>query len=169
MNPTTAELEDQKNRMVVQSNAMAAALTIAQMDPHSRQDLICYLQALNQAKQVGDAEEEAYLLGAIVEVFSCQTSATGPDLDAWEAESMLVPEGRAAKARLDAETGAFFEKYQQLKARTGLSTVRAIAEAAGLSPTTVHAIEQQRVKPQFRTLAALAKAFGVEVNELTGR
>jgi transcriptional regulator with XRE-family HTH domain len=54
-----------------------------------------------------------------------------------------------------------------MKSRSGLNTIRQVADAAGLSPTTVHAIERQGVKPQFRTLQALAKAFKVDVADLS--
>jgi DNA-binding XRE family transcriptional regulator len=57
---------------------------------------------------------------------------------------------------------------QHHKARCNLTTIRAVAEVAGLSPTTVQAIEKQRVKPQFKTVQALAKAFGVGVEALAG-
>ena len=43
-----------------------------------------------------------------------------------------------------AETERFFKAYQHHKARCNLITIRAVAEAAGLSPTTVQAIEKRR-------------------------
>jgi DNA-binding XRE family transcriptional regulator len=77
--------------------------------------------------------------------------------------------GREAAKELRDETNRFFKLYQQHKARCNLTTIRAVAQAAGLSPTTVQAIEKQRVKPQFKTIQALAKAFGVTPEELSGK
>jgi DNA-binding XRE family transcriptional regulator len=68
----------------------------------------------------------------------------------------------------DADRNEFFRRYTQAKTASGLKTQRQIADAAGLSPTTVHAIEAGRIKPQFRTIEKLAAAFGVAVTELLG-
>ncbi len=89
------------------------------------------------------------------------------DLEDWQRELTAAPGGKAAAAELAAETEQFFRTYQRLKAQTGLTTIRAVAEAAGISPTTIQAIEKQRVKPQFKTIQALAKAFGVDPSVLT--
>jgi DNA-binding XRE family transcriptional regulator len=66
------------------------------------------------------------------------------------------------------ETQRFFEAYQRCKIKSKLTTIRQIAKAAKLSATTVQAIEKQRVKPQFKTIKALAAAFKVQVKELAG-
>ena len=101
------------------------------------------------------------------EVFAVDGNDEGPDLEDWENESKSSAAGRQAAKELAEEADRFFSVYQQMKSRSGLTTIRQVADAAGLSPTTVQAIEKQRVKPQFRTLKALAKAFKVEVAELS--
>lgn len=47
-------------------------------------------------------------------------------------------------------------------------TVRGLAEAAGINPATVTAIEQGHRGAQGSTLRTLAKALGVEMSELVG-
>lgn len=162
----TTKLTERQQHEDQRHSARSAAVAIVEMDPHARQDLITYLKALNKAQLAGDEQEQEYLLKAILEVFEIEGSGDVPDLDAWEEESKSSPAGRQAAKELAGETARFFDVYQQLKSRRGLSTIRQVAAAAGLSPTTVHAIESQRVKPQFRTLQALAKAFKVKVTAL---
>jgi transcriptional regulator with XRE-family HTH domain len=100
-----------------------------------------------------------------VQFFKANSNDNAPDLDAWEEESKSSAAGRRAAKELAQEAERFFAAYRRLKSRSGLTTIRQVADAAGLSPTTVQAIEKQRVKPQFRTLQALAKAFKVDAAE----
>ena len=60
----------------------------------------------------------------------------------------------------------FFDRYLYLKSRSGLETIEQVADAAGVSKSTIVAIEKRRVRPQFRTLCKIANAFGVDVREL---
>jgi DNA-binding XRE family transcriptional regulator len=138
------------------------------MDPNAREDLATYLNAFNKSQQAGDEEEQEYLVNAIQEIFEIDSAEDSPDLEAWEAQVTASLTGRAAAKELRDETNRFFKVYQQHKARCNLATIRAVAEAAGLSPTTVQAIEKQRVKPQFKTIRALADAFGIKSEELNG-
>ncbi len=46
-------------------------------------------------------------------------------------------------------------------------TVRALAQAAGCSPHTVHQVETGRRVPQFDTIRRLSAALGVEPAEIT--
>jgi DNA-binding XRE family transcriptional regulator len=149
--------------------AVTTAATLVQMDPHAREDLITYLRGLNEAQQDGNQQEQEYLLTAILEVFDVAPAPDGATLDTWADEVRRSPAGAAAARELDEETERFFLAYQRCKARSGLTTIRAVASASGLSPTTVQAIEKQRVKPQFRTIKALAAAFGVRPQVLRGR
>ena len=48
-------------------------------------------------------------------------------------------------------------------------SIRKLAEASGLSPTTVHQIEAGRGSPSLATLQALATTLGVPVGELLGQ
>lgn len=159
-----AKLKQQEDK---RHGAWSAALAIMEMDPHAREDLITYIKALNDLQKTGDEEEQEYVVNAILEIFKIDGVEDGPDLTAWEKKSTSSPTAKRAAKELSDEAGRFFTVYQQMKARTGLNTIRQVADAAGLSPTTVHAIEKQQVKPQFRTLQALAKAFRVPVTDLS--
>jgi DNA-binding XRE family transcriptional regulator len=165
----TAKIAELKQHEDKRHDAFSAANAIVQMDPNAREDLISYLKALNEAQQAGDEQEQEYLMKAILEVFEINGSEDGPDIDVWEDEIKSSVKGREAAEELRSETDRFFKVYQECKTRSGLTTIRAVAEAAGLSPTTVQAIEKQKVKPQFRTIQALEKAFGVEPGKLSSR
>ena len=155
----TAKITELKQQEEKRYGAWSAALAIVQMDPHAREDLITYIKALNESQKAGDEQEQEYVMNALLEVFKIEGVEDGPDLRTWEHESTSSPAGKKAAKELSDEADRFFDVYQQMKSRTGLNTIRQVANAAGLSPTTVQAIEKQRVKPQFRTLQALAKAF----------
>ncbi len=47
-----------------------------------------------------------------------------------------------------------------------LLTVRGLAEAAGVAPTTVYLIEHGRSEPTFRVIRALSQALEVEPAEV---
>lgn len=147
--------------------ALSAAVAIVQMAPHAREDLIIYIKALNKSQVAGEEQEQEYLLKALLEVFEVDENDDGPDLKDWEEDSKSSAAGRQAAKELAEEADRFFDVYRRMKSRSGLTTIRQVADAAGLSPTTVQAIEKQRVKPQFRTLQALAKAFKVDVTKLS--
>lgn len=162
----TAKIAERKQHEDKRHDAFSAAAAIVQMDPNAREDLISYMKAFNEAQRASDEQAQEYLVKAILEVFDNAESEDGLDLDAWLADIMSSSSGRDAAKDLQDETERFFRAYQECKTRSGLTTIRAIAEAASLSPTTVQAIEKQRVKPQFKTVQALAKAFGVEPGRL---
>jgi DNA-binding XRE family transcriptional regulator len=165
----TAKIAERKQQEDKRHDAFNVAAAIVQLDPHAREDLITYMKAFNEAQTAGDEQEQEYLVKAILEVFEVNPDEDGPDLETWEEEIRSSGKGREAAKALQDETDRFFKAYQQYKARCSLTTVRAIAEAAGLSPTTVQAIEKQSVKPQFKTIRALAKAFGVPPEALNGK
>jgi len=50
--------------------------------------------------------------------------------------------------------------------RRRLLTQRGLAELAGVTPVTVIRIEHDRVVPTFKTMAKLAQALGVAVDEI---
>jgi DNA-binding XRE family transcriptional regulator len=136
-----------------------AALAIAQMDPHSLDDLVCYLRDLEQAQRTENEEAQEYLVEAIAEVFTrVEVSAAG-DIASWEAAVAASPDGQAAVHQVEADAKRFLEKYRELKSRSGLRTQREVAAACGLSLTTVNAIEQGAVRPHFKTLEKLAAGF----------
>lgn len=147
-------------------SAISAAAAIVQMDPHARADLITYMKAFNAAERAGDEGELEYLVKAILEVLEFDTVDDGVDLNGWENEIASSPQGKKAEEALRKKSEAFFRSYESAKARSRLKTIRAVAKAAGLSPTTVQAIEKQRVKPQFKTILSLARAFGVDPRAL---
>jgi DNA-binding XRE family transcriptional regulator len=162
-----AKVAEQKQQEDRRHDAFSVAAAIVQMDPSARGDLIVYMKALNAAQAAGDEEEQEYLVKAILEVFAAPGAQDDPDLEAWEEQIKSTPEGRSAAAEMQEETGQFFQTYQSCKARTSL-TVEQIAAASGLSVDSIKAMEEQRVKPQFRMIAALAKAFGVPLEVLNG-
>jgi transcriptional regulator with XRE-family HTH domain len=47
-----------------------------------------------------------------------------------------------------------------------LLTVRALATAAGVAPTTVYLVETGRSAPTFRVIRALSEALGVQPEEV---
>jgi DNA-binding XRE family transcriptional regulator len=162
----TQKLQEKMEHEEKRFGALSAAGAMLQMDPHARHDLITYLRALNECEKAGDEEEQAYLFQAIQEVMEIKEVEDGPDLNGWIREGESSPEGKAAASELARETQRFFEAYQRCKIKSKLTTIRQIAKAAKLSATTVQAIEKQRVKPQFKTIKALAMAFKVQVKEL---
>jgi transcriptional regulator with XRE-family HTH domain len=61
-------------------------------------------------------------------------------------------------------------KLTKLKAvrESKLMTQQELAEAAGVSPTTVSHLETGKASAQFRTIRKLADALGVKPEELLG-
>lgn len=168
MNDVIEKIKKSQRREEKKLGALSATYAILEMDPHAREDLITYIQAVNECVAAGDQEELAYLANAIREVMEVDGVEDGPDLDGWEEKVASSAQGRDAATELAAETESFFDAYQRCKVESGLTTIRTIAEAAGLSTTTVQAIEKQRVKPIFKTIKALAKAFNVDPKVLMG-
>src|SRR4051794_3514802 len=91
-----AALKEQEDK---RHDALSATVALVEMDPHARKDLISYLKALNESQAAGDKEEQEYLAKAILEVFELSVPAEQIDLDAWEKEIKLTPEGTQASAR----------------------------------------------------------------------
>lgn len=114
----------------------------------------------SKAAADNDAEAVAELIGYAVEVLSGPATAD----DFVDEIVYSDPEELAVIERVDREREAFFDRYFELKAASGLETQADVAKKAGLSPTTVQAIESRSVRPQFKTLKKLADAFGVEVS-----
>lgn len=80
------------------------------------------------------------------------------------------PAARAAAAEADAtataaERESFLQRYWRLRPKH-LRTQREVAAAAGVHINTIAAIENGRARPQYRTVAKLAAAFGVSAEEL---
>jgi len=162
-----ARLSQMKQREDKRHDALNVAAAIVQMDPDVREDLISYLRAFNEATAAKDEQEQEYLMKAILEIFDTDGGEDSPALEDWEAEVCSSAKGQEAAKQLLGETDRFFAAYQHLKAESGLTTIRKLAQAAGISPTTVQAIEKQKVKPQFKTIQSLAKAFGVSPEKLS--
>lgn len=157
-----------KHRQDKRHDVLRAVAAFVQMEPRAREDLIAHLTALNAAQQAGDKQEQGYVVKAIREMFEVEADQAPIDLVGWERQITKSAKGHAAAAALRIENERFFRAYQQQKARRNLNTIRAVAQAAGISPTTVHAIEKQKIKPQFKTVLALAKAFKVSPETLHG-
>lgn len=168
-NMNVAEIfQTQREAVESEYRALNAAIAIAQMDPHSWSDLKKYREQLEQAKAGDDAEAVEYLVSAIAEVFERTDPAQSVSVEQWEASLAASPGGQEARAAAHAVGESFFKRYTDLKARAGFKTQRDVAEAAGLSVTTVQAIEARKTRPQAKTIQALARAFGVDASELAG-
>lgn len=130
--------------------------------------LSVYLDSLAAARSEADEESTAFFMEAISDIFD--PPPVGDDIDLTEIiqRAAATPEGRAIIDGFEADDRRFFERYLDLKSKSGLNTYRKIAKAAGISVSTVQAIEDQRIKPQFRTIEKLAKAFNVPVSALLG-
>lgn len=98
------------------------------------------------------------------------SSESDPSVAAEEVLARIeaVPGARAAIRRVEKAEQSFFDRYFAAKARSPHKTQRAVAKAAGVSPVTIQAIESRRIKPQFKTVEKIARAFGVPVAELLG-
>jgi len=165
--------------------AMSAAMAIIQMDPHFRDDLIVYLREFNKTKaqltraeSENDSEEMGWLneelmhiTKAIVELFESDdldAIRNASTLDGFEAKIRAMPGGERQYERTQGWLSAFQQRYRDAKTKSGLETIAQVAEKAGLSKTTVHAIESGRGRPHFKTIKKLAIAFGVTANSLVG-
>ena len=146
----TTKIEKRKQSVDKSHNAFSAVLAIAQMDPHSRTDLITYLKALNECQAAGDIEEQEYLADAILEVFQINAVDNGSDIDSWERDVKDSDEGRKAAKELQEETDRFFKAYLHHKARCGLSTIRAVAKASGLVPQPSRQLRSKRSNRSLR-------------------
>lgn len=153
------------DRYLAHASAMWTAMQIAGMDPHARDDLGAYLRDLNNPAL--DEEDRRYIVEAIRELFVFGHCPPDGSLDEWLAFAR-EDSGEDAHRTIANETLRFLSRYQEAKQRRGLTTQREVADACGLSPTTVCAIETQKVKPQTRTLQKLAEGLGVSIGWLLG-
>jgi len=99
----------------------------------------------------------------------CTLDAMGdptPPEEMSKIDDLLEGEDPEAGKDVDVARRRLQQQYVLLKARAGLSTIQEVAQKAGISPTTVHAIEKHAVRPQFRTVRKLAAAFGAPVTDL---
>lgn len=152
-----------------ESDALNATVAIFQLDPRAREDLACYLRALDAAVEARDEEEQRYVFDSIRELFFPVGSGEPPaDVSEWRAHAASTVQGRRAAEQLDEDDRRFLARYQDLKSKRGLETQQAVAAACGLSINTINAVETQRVKPQTRTLQRIAAGLGVSVEELLG-
>ena len=66
---------------------------------------------------------------------------------------------------MDAKGGERMPTLKEWRSRR-LLTVRGLAEAAGVAPTTVYLVENGRSAPTFRVVRALSDALGVRPEEV---
>jgi len=81
----------------------------------------------------------------------------------WISQQRVAPSGTFMHLLHRANDSRFFAKAmpkKQLRSRSGWHPPQ--------RPATVQAFEKQRVKPRFKTVQALAKAFGVGLETLAG-
>lgn len=140
-------------------NALSTALALVQMDPYAKEDLAIYLADAQRAAAANDAEALDYILNAIVEIFTPADMSKALTHEQFEAKIRRMPGGAEAFAAVKSAKAEFRKRYLAAKAASGYRTIRELAKAAGLSPTTVQAIEKGSLTPQWRTLQSLCKAF----------
>lgn len=157
------EIKKQSRQVEHRRESLCATLAIFSMDPNARADLAEYMSSLSDAEAAEDEEAQRYISVAMEELFAHECDHRDGGLSAWKADAATTSAGRDADERLADETARFFDAYERAKGESGLHTVREIAIAAGLSPTTVQAVQSQRVKPQTKTIEKLARAFGKDL------
>ena len=146
----------------------AVARRIGELDDHAWSALAEYRAGLREAAAENDEESAAFLLKAIEEAIFPGARGDYIDYETFRRSVEADPELRRLDEAHRADRAEFFRRYQEAKARSGLTTYREIAAKAGVSVTTVQAVESRVGKPHFRTIKKLADAFGVDVTELTG-
>ena len=146
----------------------AVAELIASLDDDAWSLISEHRAGLREARAEGDAESAEFLFRGIERALFPPSRADDIDYETFRRSVEADPElGRLDEAHR-ADRADFFRRYQEAKARSGLTTYREIAAKAGVSVTTVQAVESRVGKPHFRTIKKLADAFGVDVTELTG-
>lgn len=163
------ELETVLAQRSQEVGAELAAIAIAHMDPHAQEDLLCYIKDLREAQQRKDAAAIRYIVDAIRELLVHPTYEqihSAGRLDDIEREA--DPRWPVVKERGEEKLASFFERYLHFKDATGLRTQQDVAKAANISLSTVQAIEGRKTRPQYKTVQALARAFGTTVNKLAG-
>ncbi len=148
---------------------MDAARRIAQLTDHEWRVLSRMRRRHVAALAAHDDETAEFTLDSIAGILFPPPAEERASLERMP-EAALTPAHAPASApeRHESRQPTFIENYLRCKAASGLETYRQIAAKAGVSVTTVQAIEQLRVKPHFRTIRRLARAFGVEVEDLLG-
>lgn len=111
-----------------------------------------------------DPAARAELRDAILGTLSILVS--GDPIETSPIDDPLPSDDPEVDRQIEEDRRRFHRRYFELKARAGLSTIHEVARKAGISPTTVQAIESHAVRPQFRTVRKIAEAFGVPVTEL---
>lgn len=154
-------LEKEQTAAMRQMMALAAPITLAQMDPHSLSDLSAYLKCLADAVQAGDPAQVEYIQDAIREVFELPDTTEGPEVGEILDQITRTEEGAAAVAEVRGENEEFMGRYVKAKTDSGLHTQKQVAARCGVAVNTVNAIETERTIPQFRTVRKLAEGFGV--------
>lgn len=141
-----------------------AAIAVASIDERAWSSLTLYRESYREAKLAGDQESMSYLLDAIEETLG-RVSRRRP---VRVVEDMDDEAMRGINEAADRHRAEFFRRYRRARDASPYRTLKEIAERAGISETTLHAIEAERVKPQMGTIKKLATCFGVEMHELTG-
>ncbi|TVQ63818.1 MAG: XRE family transcriptional regulator [Phycisphaerales bacterium] len=155
-----AELRAREQAFVLHGLARRQAAALLSMSDEDWAAFETIRADFTKAAADNDTEAITELIGYALEILA------GPiSMDDFVDEIVYSdPQELEVIERVDREREAFFDRYFELKAASGLETQADVAKKAGLSPTTVHAIESRSVRPQFKTLKKLAVAFGVEVS-----
>jgi len=153
--------KDQKE----EAERKAIALDLLRLDQIAWETLCTARAEFEQAVESEDVEAQVRLAEIVAEmVFQADQGR----IDEQWMDGATASAPTEVVERVERERTEFFERYFSAKDASGLRTQKQVAEAAGISPTTVQGIEARRVKPHFKTVQKLAQAFGVAVEELLG-
>ena len=116
-----------------------------------------------------DPEERKNILSALEEISSNEPLEL--PVESVEEWNQRLKASDASYAKADAvaakKTAAFLKRYFSYRAKAGLATQTEVARKSGLSRSYVAVIESGEHVPQQKTLQKLARAFGVDVTDLT--
>jgi transcriptional regulator with XRE-family HTH domain len=163
--PENAHFVGQPQPITPTPKIVAAA--ILSLDDRQMEHLSVWLSDYRRLRTENDKSTMEYLSCTLLEIFT-PASGESIDIEEWLEKNFDPQVLKEARDAVQREREEFFDKYQGLKVKSGLNTYKKLADAAGISVTTIQQIEKRRIKPQFRTIEKLAKAFGVDPIELLG-
>ncbi len=141
-----------------------AAMRMLTLDDSRWETMNSFREGYLEARASGDEESMDEIVSYAVEVL--QRAAGVADAPTIDFASIDWDPG--VIEAVERSSAAFFDAYVRMKEASGLRTQKQVSDAAGLSPATVQAIESRKVKPQYRTVEKLARAFGCSVTDLLG-
>ncbi len=163
-NANRREIREASDRVKARQSAQTAAMRMLSLDDARWEAMSSFRVGYLIAREQGDEESMFEMVSYAVEVL--QRAEGLADAQTVDAESIDWDPG--VIEAVERSRAAFFDSYVRMKEASGLRTQKQVSDAAGLSPATVQAIESRKVKPQYRTVEKLARAFGCSVTDLLG-